>query len=110
MGMHQRVIIYADGRVIALGSSRGAAPVSERINTTALENWLAETEAVGFFEMKDSYLSGDTCCDRITYRLTVHYKSQSKTVTTIDAAPGQPPQLPELLDHLNRLLAPPPPP
>ncbi len=105
VGMRRRVVVYADGRVVSLGSSRGAVP--ERVDATALESWLAEAKKAGFFEMKDSYLEGDACCDRITYRLTVRYQGQAKTVTTIDAAPGQPPQLPELLGHLNRLLAPP---
>jgi hypothetical protein len=48
----------------------------------------------------------DTCCDRYLYEITVTLGGQSKTVRTIDAAPAAPAELTQLIDTLNRLVAP----
>jgi hypothetical protein len=89
--------IYEDGRVVALDGRKGQASPAD---VAAL---LARVNKASFFSMRDSYITGDTCCDRFTYRLTVRQADKTKTVETIDAAEGQPSELGPLLGEVRRL-------
>ena len=75
-----------------------------QITPTEVEQLLADIKAAGFFELGDSYMPLNTCCDRITYVLTVKSDDQVKTVTTIDAAPNVPEGLSKVQERLGNLL------
>ncbi len=58
----------------------------------------------GFRALDAEYLPADTCCDRITYLVTVPGADGSRTVRTMDAA-QQPEVLVELLERFRALEA-----
>jgi hypothetical protein len=70
--------IYADGRVVdGEGNEWQVAPAQ-------VEELLADLETMGFFELDESYMPLDTCCDRFTYTLVVGTDGGAHRVTTID--------------------------
>lgn len=70
--------IYADGRVVdGEGNEWQVAPAQ-------VEQLLADLETMGFFELDESYVPLDTCCDRFTYTLVVGTDGGAHRVTTID--------------------------
>ncbi|MBI2845624.1 MAG: hypothetical protein HYX86_03650 [Chloroflexi bacterium] len=103
VGSDEQWLIYGDGRVVY----RDLIAETEeeiRVSADAVADLVALMESEGFFSFQDSYLPDDTCCDRFIYEITLHYQGQSKTVTTIDAAEGEPEGLGRILAELNRLL------
>ncbi|MDQ2669455.1 MAG: hypothetical protein M3Y31_02375 [Gemmatimonadota bacterium] len=55
-----------------------------------------------FRALDAEYLPDDTCCDRITYTITVPGAAESRTIRTMDAA-QQPDILAELIERLRAL-------
>jgi len=78
--------IYADGRIE--NSAGELVGMAEPEEITAV---LLLADEVGFYELDDAYLDKNaTCCDLITYTLTVTDGEQSKTVVTRDMSPRPP--------------------
>jgi hypothetical protein len=75
-----------------------------RIAPSAVTTLLARAEQAGFFQWRDSYIEGNACCDRFTYKLTLQTAARSKTVTTIDGATSEPAELRPLLGELDSLV------
>ena len=93
----------ADGTV----SQQGHTPnTPERLTTAQMAELTAAIRGANFMALENSYVPRDTCCDRYLYEITVTLGGQSKTVRTIDAAPAAPAELTQLIDMLNRLVAP----
>lgn len=97
-GKTQQWAIYADGRITRSDGREW------QITPAEVEQLLADIKAAGFFELGDSYMPLNTCCDRITYTLTVKSDDQVKTVTTMDAAPNVPEELSKVQERLGNLL------
>ena len=96
-GVDEQWIIYTDGGIESPDGRRQVGPqqVQELLDTI---------KAAGFFDLDDSYLPMNTCCDRFIYDITVQLDGQVKTVNTIDASPTQPDQLTTALDAIEALL------
>lgn len=90
--------IYPDGRVV---SSKGEEQTIQAEQVTAL---LAAIEALGFFDMKDSYGRLSQCKDCFTYELTVSSGGKVKSITTVENASDAPPELGQVLEKINTLL------
>jgi hypothetical protein len=58
--------------------------------------------SAGFRALEPEYLPGDTCCDRITYTITVPGATGDRTIRTMDAA-QQPDALTSLIERLRAL-------
>lgn len=97
-GITQQWAIYADGRITRSDGREW------QITPAEVEQLLADIKAAGFFDLGDSYMSLNTCCDRFTYVITVNSDDQTKTVTTIDAAPNIPEGLSKVQERLGNLL------
>ncbi len=96
-GRTEEWTIYADGRVVSGDERTG------QLSPQEVAELMRQIEAAGFGDWRDSYGS-PACCDRYTYRLTVRVAGQTKTVTTMDAATGQPAALENILSQLTRLV------
>ena len=85
-GLEQEWNIYADGRIEnAEGKLVGQAEPAEVTAVVML------ADEAGFYELDDEYLDKNvTCCDLITYTLTVTDGEQRKTIVTRDMSPHPP--------------------
>ena len=85
-GLEQEWRIYADGRIENEdGKLVGQAEPAEVTAVVML------ADEAGFYELDDEYLDKNiTCCDLITYTLTVTDGKQSQTVVTRDMSPRPP--------------------
>ncbi len=98
-GVEEKWTIYADGRVVdAQGEERA-------IEAAQVSTLLGGIQALGFFEMKDSYRQFSQCNDCFTYTLTVSNGGKPKSVTTKDSATDTPPELWQVLDKINTLVS-----
>jgi hypothetical protein len=61
-------------------------------------------EVLGFFKLQDAYGQSSECADCFQYELTVNAGGRSKTVTTVDAAPDNPPELMQILESVHALV------
>jgi hypothetical protein len=97
-GVDEKWEIHPDGRVFSAKGEQGAIEADQV--TTLLE----AIEALGFFEMKDSYGLPSQCKDCFTYTVTVSSGDKVKSITTIDNASDAPPELGQVLEKINTLL------
>lgn len=97
-GLQQEWTIYPDGRIDMPDGTQ------KQVDASQVQTLLDTIQTANFFEMSESYIPLDNCCDRFTYSITVQIDGQSKIVTTIDDAPKQPEQLTTILDAINSLL------
>ncbi len=98
-GVDEEWQIYADGHIIDnLGRKLQVSA------TTVDQLWLSIKDS-GFLTFVETYLPKDPCCDRFTYVITVRDGDNEHTVTTIDQTPGAPPELFDIIQSLNTLLA-----
>jgi hypothetical protein len=96
-GVNEDWLIYSDGHITQGDKEWQVSP-------EAVEQLLAKIETLGFFEMTGNYMELNTCCDRFTYEVTVRNGDKVNSVTTIDAAPGVPPELWQVIDAINSLV------
>lgn len=96
-GLDEQWLIYANGRVKAPDGSE------QQVDVEAVQALLETITVNDFFGLEDSYIPEETCCDRITYEITVQMDGNVKTVQTIDGA-EQPEQLTQVLSAVNNLL------
>ena len=97
-GVRESWTIHNDGRVVGISGEEW------RIPPETVTELLTALEEAGFFEMSSSYMPDNICCDRFTHRITAFHAGQVHTVTTIDDAPGMPPELAGILGEINDLL------
>ena len=98
-GLDEEWVVTSDGVVSLNGEAK--ATVTE----TQLDQLLVEVEGLGFFEMQNTYLPQDTCCDKFSYTLTIVADGQKNTVSTIDAAEDAPAELWEIIGMVTEFLA-----
>jgi hypothetical protein len=96
-------VISADGTVSQQGTT---AEAPTQLTEAQMAELTSALRAANFMSLEESYVSENTCCDRYLYEITVTMGGQSKTVRTIDASPTAPAELNQLIDTLNRLVAP----
>jgi hypothetical protein len=92
-------MVYADGTVATEAGALQPVAVAD------VEAMVSEAERLGFWEMAEAYGTNDSCADCFQYSLTLTWKGETKTVTTLDAASDAPPELGELLTAVNALIA-----
>jgi hypothetical protein len=97
-GVDERWIIYPDGRI------EGPAGEQRQVKPEQVQALLETIQAAGFFDLDNSYVPLNTCCDRFTYAITVQVGDKTKTVRTIDASPTQPEQLTTIINAIGELL------
>lgn len=97
-GVSEQWIIFLDGHIENLEGER------QQVDSEDVQTLFEIIEAEGFFELADSYVPLDTCCDRFTYTITVSIGDKNKSVSTIDASPTQPAQLQNIIRAINDLL------
>lgn len=97
-GVDQQWMIYIDGRIEQPGGQQVQADEQQ------VKTLLEAIDAAGFFELKNSYIPLNSCCDRFTYAITVQQDDKVKTVTTIDASPDAPQELQQIIDEIGKLI------
>ncbi len=93
-GLNEAWTIFTDGTV----ETNSAA--QSQLSTEEVEQLLSSLESSGFFELENSYLPDDTCCDRFFYEITAVQNTTFHTVRTLEATPD----MPEALQQALRLL------
>jgi hypothetical protein len=93
-GLNEQWTIFTDGRI------ETNSPTQPQLSAEAVEQLLNSLESSGFFELDNTYLPDDTCCDRFFYEITAVQNSTFHTVTTLDATPD----MPEALQQALRLI------
>ncbi|MBI5568173.1 MAG: hypothetical protein HY870_24980 [Chloroflexi bacterium] len=94
----------ATGRVTHTGRGPGT---DRQLTPDQVAQLIGALRAVNQADLKASYIPANTCCDRFTHTLTIALDGVTRTVTTLDAAPGEPgepPALTALLATLTGLL------
>jgi len=86
-GFDETWSITIDGQVQHTG--RGAGQ-SGQLPSDQINQLLAAIRSTDLASIKESYLGDNTCCDRFIYEIKIVLDGQSKTITTIDAAQGEP--------------------
>ncbi|MAT96155.1 MAG: hypothetical protein CL608_03345 [Anaerolineaceae bacterium] len=90
--------IFTDGRVETNSNTQ------PELSATEVEQLLSSLESSGFFELEESYLPEDTCCDRYFYEITAVQNSTYHTVRTLEATPDMPEALQQSLRLIQTLL------
>ncbi len=90
--------IYADGRAMSENGLLQFAP-------SEVSALMDEIKSLGFFDLEDSYLPKDPCCDRFFYEITVNADGKSKTVKTVDGTPDLPTNLLAVLNRVNTFIS-----
>jgi hypothetical protein len=90
--------IYPDGRI------EGPDNQQQQVEPAKVQALLEMIQNAGFFELDNSYLARNNCCDRFTYEITVQLEDKIKTVTAGEASPAQPEQLSKVIGAINELL------
>lgn len=93
-GLNEAWTIFTDGRVETNSATQPELSAEE------VKQLLNGLESSGFFELEDSYLPEDTCCDRFFYEITAVQNSTYHTVRTLEATPD----MPEALQQSLRLI------
>lgn len=103
-GATSELTVHRTGEVtLAQDPAPGGIPV--RRWTAAASDYQAVAELIAspeFTSLAGEYLPEDTCCDRITYTITVPGAAGDQTVRTMDAA-RQPESLARLIERLRAL-------
>lgn len=97
-GLNEAWTIYTDGRI------ETNSPIQPELSAEAVEQLLNSLEGSGFFELEDSYLPDDTCCDRFFYQITAVQGSTFHTVNTLEATPDMPEALQQALRIIQTAL------
>ena len=95
-GIDETIVLHEDGRLIAPDGTASQLPPDLVRPVFAL---LRD----GFFDFAPKYLPADICCDRFTYSFTADVDGRQHSVMTMDATPGAPDQLMQLISLLRGL-------
>ena len=93
-GINEAWTIFTDGTVVTNSATQPELSAEE------VEQLLGSLESSGFFELENSYLPDDTCCERFFYEITAVQNTSFHTVHTLEATPD----MPEALQQALRLL------
>jgi hypothetical protein len=93
-GLNEQWTIFTDGTVETNSTIR------PELSVERAEQLLNSLESSGFFELEESYLPEDTCCDRYFYEITAVQNSTYHTVRTLEATAD----MPEALQQSLRLI------
>lgn len=98
-GVEETTVVYADGRIENNQNETAEIPaeIVDTVVTTAVE--------AGFFNLERNYVPEGHCCDFFNYSLTIRDCEQVHTVVTADEVPGTPPELWQLIDTIQSLIA-----
>ncbi len=97
-GLNETWTIFTDGRIETNSS------IQPELSAEDVEQMLNGLESSGFFELEDSYLPDDTCCDRFFYQITASQGSTFHTVNTLEATPDMPEALQQALRLIQTIL------
>ncbi len=100
-GLDETWVIEASGRVTHTGRGAGT---DGQLTPDQVAQLIGALRAANPATLAASYIPKNTCCDRFTHTLTITLEGVTKTVTTLDAAPDEPPALTNLMSTLNDLL------
>jgi hypothetical protein len=103
-GAQETYEIHTDGRIVHTDDGN----VNElQVTAEQVEALLAELDDLGFFEAATSKPSGPSNlgADRTTSTLTVHRGEKPLSMTMVDGAPDQPPELIEAVRAVSDLIA-----
>lgn len=89
---------YEDGRVVVSDGRSWDLPTAD------VDELVEEMLAADFMALDADYMPEDTCCDRITYVITLHAADETHTVTTLEDA-EMPQNLADVLQMLNQKVA-----
>jgi len=92
--LNEEWIIFTDGRINANSGD------TSQISAEKVSQLLNSLETAGFFDLDDSYLPEDSCCDRFLYEITAVNNTAFHTVTTLEDTPD----MPEALQQTLRLI------
>jgi hypothetical protein len=98
-GTQEEWTIYPDGRIV---DSTGKEAQTTPEQVAAL---LSQIDSLGFFELDESYVPRDTCCDRFTYVLTVQADGKTHSVTALEAEPSVPQAFWQAVQAVDQLIA-----
>lgn len=93
-GLNEAWTIYTDGRI------ETNSTIQPELSAKTVEQLLSSLDSIGFFDLEDSYLPDDTCCDRYFYQITAVQSSTFHTVNTLESTPD----MPEALQQSLRLI------
>jgi hypothetical protein len=96
-GKINEIAIYADGRIVT--SEAGERQVDPALVTQLL----ADIQAAGFLELKESYGALAMCNDCMSYEISVNDGGKMKKITTNDAAKDTPPEFWQIAEKINQL-------
>jgi hypothetical protein len=97
-GKTQKWTIYADGQ-ITMPTGKGA-----QLSQEELTNLLQKIDRLGFYTLQSSYMPLNTCCDRITYELSVTDGGKTNTVIYLEGAAEVPSSLWEITEAVNQFV------
>lgn len=97
-GLNEQWTIFANGRV---ETNTATQPQLSAEDVSQLLSSLATT---GFFELDNTYLPEDTCCDRFLYEITAVQETTFHSVTTLENTPDMPEALQQSLRLIQNLL------
>jgi hypothetical protein len=100
-GFDETWLIEAAGRVTHTGRGPGT---DRQLTPDQVAQLIGALRAANLADLKASYIPENTCCDRFMHTLTITLDGMTRTVATLDAAPGEPLALTNLLATLNSLL------
>lgn len=100
-GFDETWTIEATGRVTHTGQGPGT---DRQLTPDQVAQLIGALRAANLADLKPSYIPANTCCDRFTHTLTITLDGQTRTVTTLDAAPDEPAALTAVLTTLSGLL------
>ncbi|VAW34905.1 hypothetical protein MNBD_CHLOROFLEXI01-5278 [hydrothermal vent metagenome] len=92
--LNEEWIIFTDGRIEANSGD------TSQISAEKVSQLLNSLESAGFFDLDDSYLPEDSCCDRFLYEIMAVNNTTFHTVTTLEDTPD----MPEALQQTLRLI------
>ncbi len=97
-GLNEQWTIFTNGRV---ETNTATQPQLSAEDVSQLLSSLATT---GFFELDNTYLPEDTCCDRFLYEITAVQETTFHSVTTLENTPDMPEALQQSLRLVQNLL------
>ncbi|GJM40739.1 MAG: hypothetical protein DHS20C20_10210 [Ardenticatenaceae bacterium] len=97
-GIDEAWIIFVDGR-IETNTSQSPQLTEEKVSQL-----LSSLETAGFFDLDNTYLPDDTCCDRFFYEITAIQNNAFHTVSTLEATPDMPESLQQSLNLIQNAL------
>ncbi len=79
--------LLPSGEVTVVSRGREAKNLRHTVDASAVANIRSLISSAAFRTLQPSYVPRDTCCDRMTYTLTVVRASGQQTVATLDGVP-----------------------